>query len=540
MKKVLRGVFMSTLCAAVAAETVFFSSATAFAADGSNEIAIEESAAEEALEETPDEVKEISEEELVEEAAELVSEVVEAENPEEAEEAATETSAEETEDILKESKVSEEQTVKAELTSENEEAVTWNFDASTGTLTISGKGPMQDLANKKDAPWYSVRSKIRKIVVEEGVTRIGSRSFGDINSGTTRVSDYAKVVLPSTLESIGGYAFDYAFINGDLVIPESVTSMDPFALTSVRIPAGFLFINAKITKLEANACKGIMVSRVYLPDTLEEIGDNAFQNALSLKSIEFPKNLKKIGSKAFSYKMLATVKFTGDLPEVAEDGFKGAADNIVVIYDAGNRTWKDVTADKLGMGSLNPQFQPEGEPWVEPEEPEDPEPEEPSPDTPVNPENPSDEPEIKTGLVTRWGATYYFDENGTKLTGFQTIDEKLYYFNDKGVMQKQVWIVEEGVTYYVKSDGTIAENQMLEIRGKSYVFGDKGVLQTGFISFDGKDYYAGADGELVKSDWIVDGDHTYYAKADLTLAKNETIKKWGKKYSFDENGFLIK
>ena len=37
----------------------------------------------------------------------------------------------------------------------------------------------------------------------------------------------------------------------------------------------------------------------------------------------------------------------------------------------------------------------------------------------------------------------------------------------------------------------------------------------------------------------IDGNE-YYAKGDRVLAKNETITKWGKKYTFDENGCLVK
>ena len=32
----------------------------------------------------------------------------------------------------------------------------------------------------------------------------------------------------------------------------------------------------------------------------------------------------------------------------------------------------------------------------------------------------------------------------------------------------------------------------------------------------------------------------FYVKADGHLAKNETLTKWGKKYTFDENGVLVR
>ena len=53
-----------------------------------------------------------------------------------------------------------------------------------GTLTISGTGDMPDYRFVYDtnhgqttAPWYSEREKIKKIVIENGVTSIGQYAF---------------------------------------------------------------------------------------------------------------------------------------------------------------------------------------------------------------------------------------------------------------------------------------------------------------------------------------------------------------------------
>jgi endo-1,4-beta-xylanase len=159
------------------------------------------------------------------------------------------------------------------------------------------------------------------------------------------------------------------------------------------------------------------------------------------------------------------------------------------------------------------------------------------------PEVPTPEvPEFKAELVTKWGATYYVAEDGTKLTGFYEIDGDIYYFApDKGKMQKATWITVDDNKYYAKADGKIARNEMFTKWSAKYIVGEDGALQTGFVTFEGKDYYCKPDkGTVVISDWIdVDGNR-YYAKNDGTLAKNETITKWFKKYTFDENGVLVK
>ena len=56
-------------------------------------------------------------------------------------------------------------------------AVQWSFNSRTGTLTISGKGPMADYDSMYAAPWYSLRSQITSLVIEEGVTYVGIYSL---------------------------------------------------------------------------------------------------------------------------------------------------------------------------------------------------------------------------------------------------------------------------------------------------------------------------------------------------------------------------
>ena len=56
------------------------------------------------------------------------------------------------------------------------ENVTWKLD-QTGTLTIAGTGPMKDYDSGASAPWYHKRTSIKAVVIEAGVTAIGSYAF---------------------------------------------------------------------------------------------------------------------------------------------------------------------------------------------------------------------------------------------------------------------------------------------------------------------------------------------------------------------------
>lgn len=104
----------------------------------------------------------------------------------------------------------------------------WEFDQSTGTLKISGTGPMYDYDDadpffsydpKRD-PSYSMNQGYTKSVeIEEGITSIGNKAFYGSN-------DISKCKLPESLESIGNLAF-YSDGRSDILtsitIPKNVT-----------------------------------------------------------------------------------------------------------------------------------------------------------------------------------------------------------------------------------------------------------------------------------------------------------------------------
>ncbi len=61
------------------------------------------------------------------------------------------------------------------------ENVTWSLNESTGTLTISGTGPMTDYSNYRDTPFY-YDDRIKNVIIESGITSIGEWIFSDCAS----------------------------------------------------------------------------------------------------------------------------------------------------------------------------------------------------------------------------------------------------------------------------------------------------------------------------------------------------------------------
>ena len=79
------------------------------------------------------------------------------------------------------------------------ENLTWSLD-DQGTLTISGTGAMTDW-DYDGSPWYPIRWSIKKVVISDSVTYIGSQAFHDC-------INLSSVTIPDSVIMIGGRAFE--------------------------------------------------------------------------------------------------------------------------------------------------------------------------------------------------------------------------------------------------------------------------------------------------------------------------------------------
>lgn len=92
------------------------------------------------------------------------------------------------------------------------------------TLTISGKGAMPDFEGTGDpaCPWENEKQKIKKVIIEEGVTNIGKNAFRGC-------SELAEVHISKTVKKIGDAAFRDCTALTQIDIPDSVNSVGSFA-----------------------------------------------------------------------------------------------------------------------------------------------------------------------------------------------------------------------------------------------------------------------------------------------------------------------
>ena len=203
---------------------------------------------------------------------------------------------------------------------------TARWSLKDGVLTITGSGA---IVNK---PWAEYSDQITSVVVEKGITTVGSSVFS--------LSNLQKVTLPDTVTDIGGNAFRKCTKLEEIKLPASVTSIGARAfwecvnLKRIEIPSGVKNIEA----YTFHNCDALV--EVILPDSLECINERAFQSCDNLPKIVFPKNLKTIGESAFAgCNSLKTVIFRGDAPKIHQFAFNQLSFD--AYYPAGNKTWNE-------------------------------------------------------------------------------------------------------------------------------------------------------------------------------------------------------
>lgn len=204
------------------------------------------------------------------------------------------------------------------------ENLTWIFDESSCTLSISGSGAMDNYQYNIGAPWswYGHRSKITNIVLEDGIT------------------------------SIGDYAFRYCDnLGGKLIIPDSVTSMGMGAFSkcgSIQVTVGSglkeiptsAFANSGVTVVDFGAISAIsdyafsncdsLNGDLVIPDSVISMGSGAFNDCDCIDTLTIGNGLKILPSGAFmSCDDLKSI----DMASVAiiEDGAFHACKNLTSV-----------------------------------------------------------------------------------------------------------------------------------------------------------------------------------------------------------------
>lgn len=96
--------------------------------------------------------------------------------------------------------------------------IEYYYDEAQSTLHINGNGAMDNYADEYSAPWRTYSQSAEKIIIENGITSIGSNSF----AGFKNVSS---VDIPDTVKSIGSSAFASCSALKELTLSSNVTKI---------------------------------------------------------------------------------------------------------------------------------------------------------------------------------------------------------------------------------------------------------------------------------------------------------------------------
>ncbi len=225
----------------------------------------------------------------------------------------------------------------------------WTLDEN-GTLTISGTGdmgnyyrgpyftsstvaPQEEKSPACPAPWGD---QIKKVVIEDGITSIGSGAF--LNCKLLE-----SVEMADSVTKIGSNAFD------------NCTGLESVQLSE------------HITEIGTSAFQNTAFRELTLPKDLKRIAQSAFQSSNNLKAIVIPEGTESIDSEAFRYcRSLAAVTLPDSLTNVGNNAFDSTkwldskTDTFVIENGILLKTNTDQISKSLRDGSLTEFTFPEG------------------------------------------------------------------------------------------------------------------------------------------------------------------------------------
>ena len=257
------------------------------------------------------------------------------------------------------------------------DSIHWSLNV-LGELTVGGTGAIPDF-EWGETPWDPMES--HTIIVEEGITAIGSCAFAGCDAWSFE--------LPDSLERIGPSAFMDIFSPGTMPIPAGVTEIDPSAFVNCHLSrfsvdagnrtyasrGGVLFTRdgTTLVAFPEEWCddfiytvpegvdriadyaffQAAMLEEVVLPETLGSIGIYSFANCQQLRTVNLPDGLCTLGLGAFANDgSLTEVTLPDGLREIPHRAFTGTGLSSVAIPAGITEIGEDAFSQCAALGDV--------------------------------------------------------------------------------------------------------------------------------------------------------------------------------------------
>lgn len=284
----------------------------------------------------------------------------------------------------------------------NDGKMHWSISADH-VLTISGTGEMPNYSDSVNAPWYSYRSQIESIIVEDGITALGSYAFYycseaasiDIPDGITTIpgscfygcSSLNSIILPDSIQFLGYDSFSSCSQLKSITIPEGVTELNLSyvfygcnSLKSISLPSTLKNFTGDLLDCTSNIyfngslnqwlhisfgnrnsfhnssihillyINGEKLTNLTIPESITSIPEYAFQ-CVQLNSVTIPDSVTSIGEDAFYSSSVTTVRMADSVTCVETNAFANCSNLKKVYYVGDSSKWSSI-AWNSGNGSL--------------------------------------------------------------------------------------------------------------------------------------------------------------------------------------------
>ena len=184
-------------------------------------------------------------------------------------------------------------------------------------------------SNKIKDHTFSKCSELNKVVLNEGVQRIGRNAFSYCES-------LESITLPLTVTEIDNYAFQHCTKLKEIILNKGLKRIGTSAFYKCTELREVVFHDGleRIGSGAFDSCKSL--ESITFPSTLTEIGKQAFINCINLRKVQLHEGLAKIGVEAFNNcESLQSITLPSTLEHISDWVFNGCRNLNEVVLNEG-------------------------------------------------------------------------------------------------------------------------------------------------------------------------------------------------------------